>query len=119
MTDWARFHIVGMGLSYIRLLTAFYYRQWKELAALQRPSVNHLLAAAISRRGCRPFSTLFDGLQWRDKYHARNRCSYSTDGPWGFRGLSLHLRRSAMGLGRAKNTAALKIGRTNLSSDQN
>src|SRR5215467_10287996 len=27
------------------------YRQWKELAALERPSVNHLLAAAISRRG--------------------------------------------------------------------
>jgi len=39
------------------------YRQWKELAALERPSVNHLLAAAISRRAAAhpPRSSLASG----------------------------------------------------------
>ena len=59
MTDWARFHIVGMGLSYIRLLTAFIDNGkslplWRDL-----PSITYWLLPSLA--GVRP---ILHALRW-------------------------------------------------------
>jgi hypothetical protein len=58
---WARFHIVGMGLSYVLLLTAFYVDNGKSLPLWRElPSITYWVLPSVV--GYRSSSTLFDGI---------------------------------------------------------